>query len=141
MEENTSPVAPRTVFNISKIAEYTTYVIAVGLIYSIAKMYFYYILLLHVPIFQYVDTTELILSFPTVIFLILYAGPLFVANYIGKSRNFNKEEKLFFIPLLYAFIVFLFIVGKNNDPVVQQFWLLPIKYWKYGYSHFYFIYM
>src|ERR1700743_572672 len=136
MEEVNNSVNSRSVFDISKITEYTAYVIVVGLTYSMAKMYFYYVLLLHIPIFQYVDTTELILSFPTVIFLILYAGPLFIANYIGQSGNFNKEEKIFFIIVLYAFVVFLVIVANNNDPVVEQFWLLPIKYWKYGIIQF-----
>ena len=132
MEKSSAPVNSSSIFNISKITEYTTYILIVGLIYSIAKMYFYYILLLHIPIFQYLDTSELILSFPTAIFLILYVGPIFAANYVGKSPRFNTEEKILFIFILYAFVIFLIVVAKNNDPVVPQFWLLPIKYWEYG---------
>ncbi|MFI5138276.1 MAG: hypothetical protein ACHQIM_10660 [Sphingobacteriales bacterium] len=132
MENSGESISSKSVFNIAKITEYTTYLLVVGLTYSIAKMYFYYVLLLHVPIFQYVDTTELVLSFPTAIFLILYVGPIYTANYILKSEKFNKEERILFVLILYTFVIFLFVVAKNNDPVVQQFWMLPIKYWKYG---------
>lgn len=104
----------------------------VGVTYSVVRMYFYYVILLHVTIFQYVEATELLLSFPTLVFLALYVGALFAANYISKSTTLSLLERFFWPILLYAFVIFLFIVAKNNDPIVVQFSNLPIKYWMYG---------
>lgn len=130
--DNHAQAVDKPIFKISEVGSYVTFVLMAGLTYSIARMYFYYVLLLHIPIFQYVDTTEIILSFPTAIFLILYVAPIFVADNVVNKMAIEGKQKALYAILLYGFVIFLIIIAKNNDPIVPQFWRLPLRYWYWG---------
>jgi hypothetical protein len=106
--------------NLSNAAQLVSFAIALGVIFSLIRNYIYYILLLHVPIFQYVDLSDIILIAPSGVFWALYFSAIETANFISKSPKFDRSEKIFYGILLYVFAGVLTWIGFYNEPIVEQ---------------------
>jgi len=132
MSDANPQIPAEALFKIGSVAEATTFVLVIGFIYGILRSYLYYNILLHVPIFQYLDVTEILLSFPTVFYLTMYALPMFIAVYITRSNTIPNREKLFYAVALIAFALIIIRITGNNDPIIAAYYTLPHKY-KYFY--------
>ncbi|WDZ99233.1 hypothetical protein [Mucilaginibacter sp. SJ] len=101
------------------IADLTAAVIALAIIFSLTRNYIYYVLFLHVPIFQYCEAGEIIMLEPTVIWWILNYGTMRVASEIQESQTLKQWERLTFPWLFYLFYGILIYWGYKNVPTLS----------------------
>ncbi|MEO7214412.1 hypothetical protein [Mucilaginibacter sp.] len=106
--------------NLSNAAELTSFAIALAALFSIIRNYVYYVLLLHVPIFQYLDLSDIVLIAPSGIFWALYISAMEAVNFIASNEKFSKGEKIFYPVLLYVSIGLLTWIGYYNEPIIEQ---------------------
>lgn len=105
--ENDNERKDNRILNLSNVAQLTTFAIAITVTFSLVRLYMYYLILLHVPIFQYIDVVDIVLLAPTGIYWALYVGSVEASNYVVQSNNFHKIEKIFYPIVLWSFIAFV----------------------------------
>ncbi len=120
-----------SLLNLSKIAELTTFGITISFAYSALKMYIYYILLLHIPIFQFTDISDIVILMPTGIFWAIYLGGVQAANFVIDSNLFDKWERIFYGLLIYSILGGFIWIGYKNDPIIKQVLLFILSNWWY----------
>ena len=102
------------------------------MVFVLVRFHFYYQVLLHVPIFQLVDTSEVILMAPaSAIIWMFYVGAMETSKFIKGNEDFTKFQKWTF--QLIVMVAGLSYLGINylNDPLVRQFikWPWHYRYW------------
>jgi len=110
----------KAIINIAEISKYTTFILIIGFTYSISRTYFYYVLSLHVPVFQYLDVSDILLNFPSQFFFLIQASLLLFAYKIVSSTLFIKPIAIFycFIVLLFMLVISM-IVGINDEIIAK----------------------
>ena len=120
MEQNTEVEGKSFRLSLSNAAQLASMAVALGIAFSVIRNYFYYVLLLHVPVFQYISLTDIVLIAPSGIFWAIYFSSMDAASWLGQSTQFDALEKFFYALLLYTFAGILFYVGFYNEPIVEQ---------------------
>ncbi len=112
-------------------AELTAAAIALAIIFSLTRNYLYYVVFLHVPIFQYCDVGEIILLAPTVIWWVLYFSSMKVAQELQESSNLENWERLTYPWLFYVFCILLVVLAYKNEPIISVILSITffIKHW------------
>ncbi|MDB5111689.1 MAG: hypothetical protein JWR67_2803 [Mucilaginibacter sp.] len=106
--------------SLSNAAQLASLALALGIAFSIIRNYLYYVLFLHVPIFQYLSLSDIVLIAPSGIFWAIYFSSMDAVNNLSKSSQFSVLEKFFYAILLCAFAGFLTWLGFHNEPIVEQ---------------------
>ena len=115
--------------DLSNAAQLASFAISLGALFALLRNYIYYVLFLHIPIFQYLDLSDIILIAPTAIFWSVYFGAIDAVNAISNSQKFNSSEKIFYGLTLYAFAGYLTWLGFHNEPAVEQGLKFLFRYW------------
>jgi hypothetical protein len=122
--------------NLSNITSIVSFSLLIGIVFVLVRFHFYYQVLLHVPIFQFVDASELLLMAPaSAIIWIFYLGSMELGKFIRRSDDFTKFQKWVFQLTLVAFGWFYVWINYLNDPIVRQFIKWP---WHYAYWYIWF---
>ena len=106
--------------SLSNAAQLASLAVALGITFSVVRNYLYYVLYLHIPIFQYVSLSDIVLVAPSGIFWAIYFSSMDAVNSLSESTQFTAMEKLFYALLLYTFAGFLTWLGFHNEPIVEQ---------------------
>jgi len=136
MESNSNELTKKPILNLTNITQLTTFVISITVAFSLVRQYVYYMILLHIPVFQYIDVFDIVFLASTGIFWALYLGAIEASNYVLISGHFLRAEKIFYPCVFYAFIVFIAWIGYRNDPVIEQVIKMPLRYWYYCFIPF-----
>lgn len=122
--------------NLQNITSIVSLSFFIGIVFTLVRYHFYYQVLLHIPIFQFIDTSELLLMAPSsAILWIFYIGSMELAKFIKKSDDFTSFQKWVFQITLLLIGLFYVWINYLNDPIVRQFIKLP---WHYRYWYIYF---
>jgi len=117
---------------IPEIAKLISYVLFLSILLGVVEAEIYFQLFLHIPIFQYMDATEVVLFSPgTGVTLLVYYLGIVVAGYFLKEPNLYWFTKL--VAILATLVVWglFFKIAYNNDPVIHEMIVLPLHYWWY----------
>ena len=120
MDNANHPKVEKFTLSLSNAAELASFALALGITFSIIRNYLYYVLYLHVPIFQYLSLSDVVLIAPSGIFWAIYYPSIDAANMVAKSLQFTLWQKLFFGLALYVFAGWLTWLGFHNEPIVEQ---------------------
>jgi hypothetical protein len=120
MENTSEHRAEKFTLSLSNAAQLASLALALGISFSIIRNYLYYVLYLHVPIFQYLSLSDIVLIAPSGIFWAIYFSSMDTVNTLAKSNQFLPIEKLFYALLLYTFAGLLTYIGFHNEPIVEQ---------------------
>ena len=118
--------------NLSNITKLVSFSLFIAVIFTLIRYHFYYQVLLHIPIFQFVDTSELLLMAPTsAVTWIFYLGTFALTDFIKKNDDFTSFQKIIF-PIIIYFVGISYIwINYLNDPIIRECIKLPwhYKYW------------
>jgi hypothetical protein len=122
--------------NLSNIASLISFSLFIAVIFSLLRYHFYFQVLLHVPIFQFIDASELVLmTAGTGITWIFYLGANSLANFIRKEDDFTGFQKWVFQLIILSIGLLYLWINYFNDPIIREFIKWP---WHYKYWHIYF---
>jgi|GEM_PF-2278288 len=128
MDDTQDPKVEKFTLTLSNAAELASFALALGLTFSIIRNYLYYVLYLHVPVFQYLSLSDVVLIAPSGIFWAIYYSSIDAANVVTKSLQFTLWQKLFFGLALYVFAGWLIWIGFHNEPIVEQSLKIVFRY-------------
>lgn len=113
--------------NLSNVASLASFSILIAGAFSILRCHLYYQVLLHVPIFHYIDVSELLLmTASTGTAWIIYLTGIFLPPFIRNEKGFTKFQKIVFCSTIYAFAIAYFILNFRNDPIITAVVKWPI---------------
>lgn len=118
--------------NLSNIAALISFSLLIAIIFALVRLHFYYQVLLHVPIFQYIDASELVLMTPaTGIIWFFYLGSNALAGFLRKSNEFSHLQKWIFQLIILSFGLLYLYISYMNDPIIREVikWPWHYKYW------------
>src|SRR5581483_9041618 len=118
--------------SIPEIAKLATYILFLSILLSVVEAEIYFQLLLRVPIFQYMEPTEVVLFSPgTGITLLVYYFGVRLASYFLINTNLHWLPKTTAILSTLAISIIFFTIAFKNDQVIYQMIKLPLHYWWY----------
>lgn len=89
------------------------------------RYHFYFQIFLHIPIFQFIDTSELVLITATAgIKWIFYLGVIFLPILIFNEEKITALSKILFIGIILTLGVFYVRTNYLSDPSVRELWRL-----------------
>lgn len=112
------------------IPKLTGYIALISLIYGIIKLQFYYGVLFKIPIFQYLDISEIILISPLSLissllhYFTIIVGTLYFLGTFGSRKIWKKSRKIYLIIILAIFGTTHYVV--SNGILTIQF---PLYKW------------
>ena len=117
--------------NLSNIGSIISFLLLIAVCFAIVRYHFYFQVFLHIPIFQFIDASELVLITATAgIKWIFYLGAVFLPIFILKEKGFTNLQKLFFSIIVLTLGVFYVRTNYLNDPVFRESLRLA-KSWEY----------
>ncbi len=117
---------------IPEIAKLGAYIIFLSVLLGLIEAEFYYQLLLHIPIFQYMDASEVVLFSPgTGITLLIYYLGIFLLGYFAKEHTLNWFTKSVTLAITISLTIVFFKIAYNNDQVIKEMTRLPLNHWWY----------
>lgn len=122
--------------NLSNIASLVSFSLFISVIFSLLRYHFYFQVLLHIPIFQLIDASELVLmTAGTGITWIFYLGANSLAAFIRKRDDFTLFQKWVFQLIILSIGLLYLWINYFNDPIIREFIKLP---WHYKYWYIFF---
>ena len=115
---------------VPELARLVTYSLFITILFGVIQVHFYYQLLLHVPIFHYTDTSEiLLLSGSTGVSLMIYYIGINLPNYFLQQVMLNTFQKIVVVIIPYAIAGGYYWLAYRNDPIIKEITTLPLRYW------------
>lgn len=116
--------------NLSNIAALVSFSLLIAVAFALIRCHFYFQVLLHVPIFQFVDASELVLmTAGSAVTWTFYLGANSLAGFIRKGNDFNSFQKWVFQLFLLSFGLFYVWINYMNDPIIREVVRWPLNYW------------
>jgi hypothetical protein len=119
----------------AKITEITAFALFVAILFALVRLHFYYVLLLHIPIFQYLDVSEIVLMTPTTgITWFVYLACINIVPKLQKNEEFTLLQKIIFSLILYALATTYVWMSYRNDSIMREVLLMPFhkgRWWWY----------
>lgn len=127
MEE--SDIKENEIISVTTITQLISLALFISVLFALVYIQIYYYFLLHVPIFQYLEFSEIPLVAPGIaITWFFYIGALALDKYIRNTVYFTTFQKYGFRVLIAALIFFYMWVGWHNDPNIKEMIKLPWTY-------------
>ena len=125
MEENENHLG-----KIPELAKLTTYSIFIAILFGVIQVHLYYHIFLHIPIFNYIETSEVILlSGSTGVSLMIYFLGVNLPVYFIQQNSLNRFQKISTVLISYTLAGLYFWLAFRNDAIIREFTLLPIRNW------------
>jgi len=116
--------------NIPELAKLLTYSVFIAILFGVIHVHLYYYVLLHIPIFEYIETSEIILlSGSTGVSLVIYYIGINLPSYFINQTDLNKFQKATTVILSMTISGLYFWFAYRNDPIIREMVMLPLRYW------------
>lgn len=116
--------------NIPELAKLVTYAVFIAILFGVIQVHLYYHVFLHIPIFQYIETSEVILlSGSTGVSLIIYYLGISLPVYLNNQNELNTFQKISTVLISYTLAGLYFWLAYRNDAIIREFTILPMKHW------------
>jgi hypothetical protein len=118
--------------NLSNIASLASYSLLMGVTFALLHYHFYFQVLLHVPIFQFIDASELLLiTAQAGIPWIFFIGAISLVNFLKRNNDFTVLQKWVFQLLILSLSILYLGINFLNDPIIREVieWPSHYKYW------------
>lgn len=115
--------------NLSNIGSIVTFLLLIAVTFALVRYHFYFQVFLHIPIFQFIDASELaLITAGTGIKLLFYLGALFLPTFLLGEKDFNNFQKISFTLIIYALGGLYVWINYLGDPVFREFFRSPFRY-------------
>jgi hypothetical protein len=118
-----------SIFTISNISEFTTFTLIVGFTYSVTSLFFYYTVLLNIPISQFLDATEILFMFTEGILFSLFIGSFLCTIYVVKHSSIKSSMKALISIVVLSFMLVLFNMFNKNRPITGRMISQAYEHW------------
>ena len=109
----------------SNIGSVTSFLLLVAVSFAVVRYHFYFQIFLHIPIFQFIDASELVLITATAgVKWIFYLGAGFLPIFILREKGFTVLQKILFIIIVLTLGIYYVRTNYLSDPSVRESWRL-----------------
>lgn len=118
--------------NLSNAGSIASFCLLIAVIFAVLRFHFYYQILLHVPIFQFIDASELVLITAGYgIKWLIYLGFGYLPVFINSESGFTNFQRAAFNMIIAVLSLFYLWIIFHNDPLLRQSisWPLYFEYW------------
>ncbi|NCD69518.1 hypothetical protein [Mucilaginibacter agri] len=131
MQESSNEVRDNELLSLSNLAGLAAASVTITFTFAVVKLFIFYQLFLHVPIFQYTDVIDVIAMAPTAVFWAIFMGSIEAGMFVFESNKLIKAEKYLYGLMAYGLAIFITVIAYRNDPGIRLALIIPIRYWYY----------